>query len=57
MGFFGSSWWTEWGGMIIGALLLIGVIIAVSVSSGKKRDSENGKGTGTITFNPWRSGE
>ena len=49
VGFFGSAWWYEWGGMIIGALLLIGVIIAISVS-GKKSERE----PKLAVFNPWR---
>lgn len=28
---FNSSWWTDWGAWIIGALLIIGIIIAIAV--------------------------
>ena len=38
LSFFGCNWWNEWGAMIIGALLVIGVIIAVSTSGGKSKD-------------------
>jgi hypothetical protein len=31
LSWFGSDWWYEWGAWIIGALLIIGVIIAVAV--------------------------
>lgn len=33
---YSSNWWTDWGGMIIGALLIMGVIIAVALSGDKK---------------------
>src|SRR3989344_6808594 len=51
LSFFGSNWWHEWGSMIIGALVTIGVIIAVSVS-GPKRE---GGGGGNVSFEKWRS--
>ncbi|HLC53096.1 MAG TPA: hypothetical protein VJK03_00995 [Candidatus Nanoarchaeia archaeon] len=51
LSFFGSNWWHEWGAMIIGALLVIGVIIAVSVSGGSKGQSQQ-KG---YTFAPIRT--
>ncbi len=35
LGYWGSSWWYDWGALIIGALIVIGLIIAISVS-GKK---------------------
>ncbi len=31
LGYFGSSWWYDWGAMIIGVLFIIGLIIAMSV--------------------------
>jgi|SRR3989338_1807179 len=37
---FGSNWWTEWGGLLLGGLLIIGVIIAVSVTGGDKEDKK-----------------
>ena len=36
---FGSMWWDDWGAMIIGALLIIGIIIAIVVPQ-KSTDSE-----------------
>jgi hypothetical protein len=36
LNFFGSNWWGDWGGLMIGALLVIGVIIAISVSGGSE---------------------
>lgn len=50
--FFGSNWWHEWGAMIIGALFLIGVIIAVSTSGGESKSSAK-----PATFNVWRDGK
>lgn len=37
---YSSGWWTEWGGMIIGALLIIGVIIAVSLTGNTDGDED-----------------
>ena len=48
--FFGSQWWHEWGAMIVGALFLVGVIIAISVSGGK--DGKKPKEGFALT--PWR---
>ncbi|MBS3089724.1 hypothetical protein J4461_02465 [Candidatus Pacearchaeota archaeon] len=50
--FFGSTWWTDWGSMIIGALLIVGIIIAVSVSG--KSSNSNKK---PVTFGKWREEE
>ena len=36
LGFFGSGWWYEWGAMIVGALFIIGLIIAMSVTRKNK---------------------
>ncbi|PIN93009.1 hypothetical protein COU54_04625 [Candidatus Pacearchaeota archaeon CG10_big_fil_rev_8_21_14_0_10_31_24] len=33
--FFNSSFWHEWGAMVVGSLLIVGVIIAVAVSGNK----------------------
>lgn len=49
--FFGSQWWYEWGAFIIGALLLIGVIIAVSVSGKESKPGKDAK------FSTWRKEE
>lgn len=52
-GWYSSNWWNQWGGLLIGALLIIGVIIAVSVSGGDKKS-----GTTTphnVTHGEWRS--
>jgi len=35
-GWYSSLWWDQWGGLLIGALLIIGVIIAVSVAGSDK---------------------
>ena len=51
LNYFGSTWWSDWGGMIIGALLLVGVIIAVSVSGNDKEAKEAKQ----VTFGPYRS--
>lgn len=48
---FGSSWWDEWGGMLIGALLLIAVIVVVAVTSGEKSGESKPL---KATFGPWR---
>ena len=45
LGYWGSSWWYDWGAMIIGALFIIGLIIAISVS-GKKGGGGGGGGGG-----------
>lgn len=45
LGYWGSSWWYDWGSLMIGALLIIGLIIAISVS-GKKSSSSGGGGGG-----------
>ena len=47
VGFFGSNWWYEWGSMIIGALLVIGVIVAIAVSGKERKDSK------PVNFGPW----
>jgi|SRR3989344_5706429 len=39
LGYWGSSWWYDWGALIIGALIVIGLIIAISVG----RKSGGGK--------------
>lgn len=31
LNWFGSDWWSDWGAWIIGALLIIGVIIAIAI--------------------------
>lgn len=36
LNFFGSNWWYDWGSLMVGALLIIGVIIAISVGGEKK---------------------
>lgn len=36
LGFFGSNWWNEWGALIVGALFIVGLIIAISVSGKNK---------------------
>lgn len=36
LGFFGSTWWFDWGALIVGALFVIGIIIAVSLSGKPK---------------------
>lgn len=48
LSFFGSNWWYDWGSMIIGALLIIGVIIAVSVAGKGSSDSKQ------VSFDKWR---
>lgn len=32
LGYWGSSWWYDWGALIVGALFIVGLIIAISVS-------------------------
>lgn len=44
LGYWGSSWWYDWGSLIIGALIIIGLIIAISVSG--KKSSSSGGGSG-----------
>lgn len=51
VGFFGSNWWYEWGSSIIGALFVIGVIIAISVS-GKPKSGGASKGVSYGKFHP-----
>jgi len=53
LGWFNSYWWSDWGGMIIGALLVIGVIIAIAVSGGEKKE-RSGEGM-KVSLVPWRS--
>jgi len=54
LNWFGSYWWDEWGGMIIGALLIIGIIIAISVSSGPKDGQPSGNQTPGFSLTPIR---
>ena len=49
LSWFGSNWWGDWGGLLIGALLIIGVIIAVAVSGNESNPNVTPK---TPSFGP-----
>jgi hypothetical protein len=34
-GWYSSMWWDQWGGLLIGALLIIGVIVTIVATSGR----------------------
>src|SRR3989344_164194 len=51
LSWFQSQWWDEWGAWIIGALILIGLIVAVSLS--KEGGGSSGSGSKNLTFGPW----
>jgi hypothetical protein len=44
-GWYSSMWWDQWGGLLIGALLIIGVIIAIAVSGKKDPNNSNPNAT------------
>ncbi len=50
LSWFDTPLWGEWGGLIIGALLVIGLIIAVSTSGKDKSSPSSG-----VTFGPIRT--
>lgn len=47
---YSSGWWYDWAGLLIGALLIIGVIIAVAVSGGD--DSNKDKAPRELHWGP-----
>lgn len=53
-GWYSSGSYGDYAGWIIGAVLLLGLIIAVATSGGKPRDPNRTPTTGTITLNPHR---
>lgn len=53
-GWYSSMWWDQWGGLLIGALLIIGVIIAIAVTGGKGNPNPTPATAGSMTYNPFR---
>ena len=37
LSYFGSSWWEDWGSLIIGGIFIIGIIAAVALTGGKEK--------------------